>query len=1084
MKLYYLKWVLVLLVLAPGYAMSQSSYYWADGKKIKLTEDRSAMMIHYRSEQSGLINDLQSLKERRAVKEVQVFPQKERILVQMNESANRDLSTEGKVLQALNVQESQIRSAHFAWRLEDGFQVFQTHEIVLQLKPDYELEDLRSILNQPGVSFLRKDFLSFVFDVSDINQVLPLANALEESGMVEYATPDLYAELTHHNDPLFGQQFQMHNTGQTIDGFSGTNDADCNALEAWGITLGSSSVRVAVIDDGVEAHEDMGTPVAGFTPATGGNGTPSASGNHGQACAGIIAADHNGIGVQGVAPDVEVLAVNIFAGGESTQDLANAITWAKNNGADVMSNSWGYTSCTFSASNLTNALNDANSNGRGGLGCVIVFSSGNGYKSCVDYPGNVSSVVAVGAFGNDGIKSSYSNAGTDLDISAPSNDISSQGFLTGAGVRTTDRMGSPGYASGNYTTSFGGTSAACPVVAGVAALVVSVDQSLTSTQVKNILYTTAKDFGASGFDNSYGWGAVNAEAAVIAAGGSGGGGNPACGTSISSYPYSESFESGTGAWTQISGDDLDWTRDSGGTPSNGTGPATGAAGSWYMYIETSGNGTGFPNKTAGFESPCFDLTSLSDPEFSFQYHMQGSDVGNLQVQVSTDGSSFTTVRTINGNQGSAWGSETIDMAAYGNESAVRIRFFGTSGTSWQGDIAIDDVRMESGGSGGGVNPSCSTTISSFPYGESFESGIGAWSQVSGDDLDWTRDASGTPSSGTGPGSGADGSWYMYIEASGNGTGYPNKTAIFESPCFDLTALADPSFNFSYHMYSSRSSSDVGTLLVQGSTDGTNYTTLATISGSQGNTWNTSSIDLSSFASSSGFSIRFRGTTASTWRGDIAIDDVSLTSGSAGPSCTDVTVSITLDNYPGETSWQITQGGSLVASGGTYGSQPDGSTVTVANCLSDGCYDFTIFDSFGDGICCAYGNGSYSVTGGGSTLASGGSFGTSETTSFCVSGGSVASIGVTATTTPKFSASKAKAGLSFYPNPVSHTINLEYGDKDASYEARIIDMKGRMLWNSKVSGGTAIVDVADLPEGIYFFQVMDQDEIMIEKFVKE
>ncbi|MEL6135319.1 MAG: hypothetical protein AAFR59_18330, partial [Bacteroidota bacterium] len=335
-------------------------------------------------------------------------------------------------------------------------------------------------------------------------------------------------------------------------------------------------------------------------------------------------------------------------------------------------------------------------------------------------------------------------------------------------------------------------------------------------------------------------------------------------------------------------------------------------------------------------------------------------------------------------------------------------------------------------SGGGGNPSCATTVSSFPYGESFESGLGAWSQVSGDDLDWTRDASGTPSTGTGPTTGADGTWYMYIEASGNGTGYPNKTAIFESPCFDLTGVSNPTFNFAYHMYSSGAASDVGTLLVQGSTDGTNYTTLLTISGSQGNAWNAQSIDLSSYASATGFSIRFQGTTAATWRGDIAIDDVSVTSGGAGPSCTDVTVTVTLDNYPEETRWEITQGGSVVASGGTYGSQPDGSTVSATNCLADGCYDFTIFDAFGDGICCAYGTGSYSVTGGGSTLASGGSFGTSETTGFCVSGGSVASIGVTATTAPDFSTAKVKGGLNLYPNPVLDAINFEYGVKENRY----------------------------------------------------
>ncbi len=105
------------------------------------------------------------------------------------------------------------------------------------------------------------------------------------------------------------------------------------------------------------------------------------------------------------------------------------------------------------------------------------------------------------------------------------------------------------------------------------------------------------------------------------------------------------------------------------------------------------------------------------------------------------------------------------------------------------------------------------------------------------------------------------------------------------------------------------------------------------------------------------------------------------------NCTTVSISITLDNYPEETSWTITNSsGSTVASGGTYGSQPDGSTVNLSECLADGCYDFNIFDSYGDGICCSYGNGSYTVTAEGSVVASGGSFGSSESTNFCIGGG--------------------------------------------------------------------------------------------------
>ncbi|MBP6698398.1 MAG: T9SS type A sorting domain-containing protein [Flavobacteriales bacterium] len=101
--------------------------------------------------------------------------------------------------------------------------------------------------------------------------------------------------------------------------------------------------------------------------------------------------------------------------------------------------------------------------------------------------------------------------------------------------------------------------------------------------------------------------------------------------------------------------------------------------------------------------------------------------------------------------------------------------------------------------------------------------------------------------------------------------------------------------------------------------------------------------------------------------------------------TNVTVSITFDNYPEETSWTIRQGTTTVASGGTYGSQPDGSTLNTVVCLPNGCYDFTINDSYGDGICCAYGNGSYTVSSSAGTHASGSTFTTSQTTNFCLGG---------------------------------------------------------------------------------------------------
>ncbi|WP_159439385.1 trypsin-like peptidase domain-containing protein [Tenacibaculum agarivorans] len=191
-------------------------------------------------------------------------------------------------------------------------------------------------------------------------------------------------------------------------------------------------------------------------------------------------------------------------------------------------------------------------------------------------------------------------------------------------------------------------------------------------------------------------------------GGGGGGPDPTtCSSTVSSFPYSESFESNVG-WTQATGDDGNWVRDASGTPSSGTGPSSGANGSFYMFLEASTNGsTGQigSNATAILQSPCFNLSSLSSATFTFSNHMFGTSVGSLTLQASTNGTSWTTIWSDSGNKGNQWNDESVSLASYVGQSQVRLRFVGTTGSSWSSDIAIDNLALTSG-SGGGGNPSC------------------------------------------------------------------------------------------------------------------------------------------------------------------------------------------------------------------------------------------------------------------------------------------------------------------------------------------------------------------------------------------
>lgn len=562
-------------------------------------------------------------------------------------------------------------------------------------------------------------------------------------------------------------------------------------------------------------------------------------------------------------------------------------------------------------------------------------------------------------------------------------------------------------------------------------------------------------------------------------GGGGGGDDLTCSTTITSYPYAESFESGLGAWTQGSGDDFDWTRDSGGTPSTGTGPTTGAAGTWYMYVEASS--PNYPSKVTNFDGPCFDLSGQSQATFTFSFHAQGSAVGTTELQANT-GSGWSTIWSLSGDQGANWNAQSVDLAAYLG-TTVQLRFVGSTAASWAGDMAVDDIGLStSGGGGGGGN--CTASVSSYPYAESFESGLGAWSQGSGDDLNWTRDSGGTPSTGTGPATGSDGTWYMFVEASGNGTGYPNKTAYLDGPCFDLTNESQADFTYAYHMYSSGAAGDVGSLDVQASIDdGSSWTSLGTISGSQGNAWNNGSVSLDSYTGST-VRIRFVATTAATWRGDISVDDVGLntTGGGGGGGCTTVDISITFDNYPEETSWTITDaGGATVASGGTYGSQADGSTLNLSECLTAGCYDFTISDSYGDGICCSYGNGSYTVSTSAGTVASGSSFSSNETTNFCVSGGNREE-------SPAGLAAQSNfEGFNLFPNPTRSILNVGFEAANSGQTTvTVTDLAGKIMLrqDADVAQGhnQITLKVRDLAQGTYLLFMNDENGQVSKRFV--
>ena len=357
----------------------------------------------------------------------------------------------------------------------------------------------------------------FACHVKNSSEVLALVANLTKRIDVKWCEPDMLSDYKTDN-PLYSWQYYLKNTGQS----GGKQGIDINIEPAWESVQGGSDVVVAVIDAGVDNdHEDMqGCVLNGYT--AGGYNSAGAPCNpskddpkwHGIACAGIIGALNNNVGIRGIASCVKILPVNIFphyvaepegSSSVSNSEIASAIDWVYNK-ADVLSCSWGGGTPSNA---IVDAIGDVQKYGRDGKGAVVVFSAGNKGRTdmsdSLSFPGSLKNVLTVGAIDQFGEKTDYSKFGSALNVVAP-----------GEAIVTLDRMGSLGYLNGNYMYMFGGTSAACPQVAGIAALMISKNRELTEKQIREIIQNTARDLGDKGFDIKYGHGLVDAAAAINA----------------------------------------------------------------------------------------------------------------------------------------------------------------------------------------------------------------------------------------------------------------------------------------------------------------------------------------------------------------------------------------------------------------------------------------------------------------------------------------------------------------------------------------------------------------------------------------
>jgi thermitase len=429
-----------------------------------------------------------------------------------------------------------------------GIDQVLVNEFIVQFKSQVTKEGIAQSLEKKNAEIVEgdnkiKNMYTIKFTGKSAKEALAISNEYYNDPLVEFIEPNFIriypkwqiikseeikaakpAPKATPGDTYYSKQWYLNNTGS-----SGVADADIDGPEAWDIHKGSAEIIVAIIDEGVDTnHKDLKDKIVTPYDATDGddNQEPNSWDGHGTACAGIAAAmTNNGIGIAGIGWNVRIMPVRIAYTSHRGEDwittnaiIADGIRTAVNRGAHVLSSSWG----GGSPSGLINSSIDFAVNNN----CVMVFAAGNccdlpDPKECpswykcyqpVSYPANLSTskvIIAVSATNEwDEFKIPKSregefwwgsNYGPEVNVSAP-----------GVHMWTTDISGAGGYINGDYISYFNGTSASTPLVAGVAALILSQNPNWTPTQVRNRLQSTADDKGKPGFDETFGHGRINA----------------------------------------------------------------------------------------------------------------------------------------------------------------------------------------------------------------------------------------------------------------------------------------------------------------------------------------------------------------------------------------------------------------------------------------------------------------------------------------------------------------------------------------------------------------------------------------------
>ncbi|MBK7366810.1 MAG: S8 family serine peptidase [Candidatus Eisenbacteria bacterium] len=591
-------------------------------------------------------------------------------------------------------------------------------------------------------------------DAVDIADQLASAEGVEAVSLDWIAFPavvpadPLHAMHWGHNNTAQMLSYNWTNNNHETGSLVGTVGFDTNAQAAWDAAqgYGSASVIIAIIDSGVQAgHPDL-TQVAGYDFGDNDSNPDdnSASAGHGTACAGVAAAKANTLGSAGAAPNCTIMPLKVAnsAGTMSFTSIQNALYWAADHGANIISMSLG-------AAISSDAATDAAILYAYNAGCTILAATGNENKSTISYPAINANVIGVGAASPCGDRKRSSSLSTEVNPGVSTDPRgytcdgerwwgSNYGVATAdAGgavdviaptiLPTTDRLGSLGYDASDYSKWFNGTSCATPYAAGVCALIKSANPTWTNAQIRARLTSTAQDVtnaeSGAGWDRYAGYGMVDAAAAVAGA-------VPPTDQVTVTYPNGgESLTTNSSVnvtWTSVgtfttvnldysSDGGSTWTSIAANTPNDGSQAWTvPAATTTTGRVRVSGGtATDMSNANFTIAAPPADQVTVTYPNGG-ESLVAGSSVNVTWTSVGT----FTTVNLdYSSDGGTTWTSIVSGTPNDGTQAWTVPAGVTTTGR----------VRVSGGTATDASNANFSIVVStgyaSLPYSTSFDSGV-------------------------------------------------------------------------------------------------------------------------------------------------------------------------------------------------------------------------------------------------------------------------------------------------------------------------------------------------------------------------